>query len=136
VKRDKGDETTSIYLGYYGWGNAAKDSVRAVDGFERRRGFRRAACVDLRVSRSFRAAAFRDTRLSRLSGGRDIGACGNWGIGGSWEAEGALIQIAEPKIGGGLAGSDCGPSSGEPTGDFVLFVFGADAAAGRWFAGV
>src|SRR3954451_15856407 len=54
--------------GYWGWGNAAPELVKAVDALERTRGFKPALFADIRLSRSVRAPGFRDRAFEELVG--------------------------------------------------------------------
>src|SRR3954465_6195252 len=54
--------------GYWGWGNAAPELVKAVDALERTRGFKPPLFADIRLSRSVRAPGFRDRAYEDLVG--------------------------------------------------------------------
>jgi hypothetical protein len=54
--------------GYWGWGTATRQFVRAVDAVEAARGFRPPMFVDIRISRSVRAPGFNGTAFERRFG--------------------------------------------------------------------
>jgi hypothetical protein len=57
---------TLFTWGYWGWGNATPELIRAVDATERARGFKPPVFFDIRASRSVRAAGFRDDAFEQL----------------------------------------------------------------------
>jgi hypothetical protein len=59
---------TAFTWGYWGWGNAAPQLVKAVDALERARGSKPPLFVDIRLSRSVRAPGFRDHAFEKLLG--------------------------------------------------------------------
>jgi hypothetical protein len=59
---------TAFTWGYWGWGNAAPQLVKAVDALERARGFKPPLFADIRLSRSVRAPGFRDHAFGDLVG--------------------------------------------------------------------
>jgi len=59
---------TAFTWGYWGWGNAAPELVKAVDALERARGFKPPLFADIRLSRSVRAPGFRDHAFEELVG--------------------------------------------------------------------
>lgn len=92
--------TTLFTWGYFGWGNATEQLVRAVDAVERDRGFRAPVFVDIRIRRNVRAAGFNGTAFEELLGPRHV-----WMRGLGNEAirtgEGG-IRISEPGQAGDL----------------------------------
>jgi|JI10StandDraft_1071094.scaffolds.fasta_scaffold122636_2 hypothetical protein len=59
----------TIYMwGYWGWGNAAPELVKAVDAVERKRGFKPPVFVDIRMKRSARPAVFRGNAFGQVVG--------------------------------------------------------------------
>jgi len=59
----------TIYMwGYWGWGNAASELVKAVDAVEKKRGFARPLFVDIRMKRSARPPAFRGKAFGQVVG--------------------------------------------------------------------
>jgi hypothetical protein len=54
--------------GYWGWGNAAPELVKAVDTVERMRGFKPPVFVDIRMKRSARPADFRGDAFGAVVG--------------------------------------------------------------------
>lgn len=59
----------TIYMwGYWGWGNAAPELVKAVDAVERKRGFKPPVFVDIRMKRSARPAVFRGKAFGQVVG--------------------------------------------------------------------
>lgn len=59
----------TIYMwGYWGWGNAAPELVKAVDAIERKRGFKPPIFVDIRMKRSARPAVFRGNAFGQVVG--------------------------------------------------------------------
>jgi hypothetical protein len=59
---------TLFSWGYWGWGNATRQFVEAVDAAEAAREFAPPLFVDVRISRSVRAAGFRDHAFEQLVG--------------------------------------------------------------------
>jgi hypothetical protein len=59
-------ETTLFSFGYWGCGSATRDLVKAIDTAEAIRGFEPPLWVDVRISRSVRAAGFRDGEFAEL----------------------------------------------------------------------
>lgn len=57
---------TLFTWGYWGWGNATREFVQAVDSAERARGFKPPIFFDIRFSRSVRAEGFRGDAFERL----------------------------------------------------------------------
>jgi hypothetical protein len=68
--RTKGDTTTLFSFGYWGSGSATRALVDAVNEAEALRGFEAPLWVDIRISRSVRAAGFRDGAFEKLLGGQ------------------------------------------------------------------
>src|ERR1017187_2039954 len=60
------DMLTLFTWGYWGWGNATHELIRAVDATERERGFKPPVFFDIRASRSVRARGFRDDAFEQL----------------------------------------------------------------------
>ena len=59
----------TIYMwGYWGWGNAAAELVKAVDAVERKRGFKPPVFVDIRMKRSARPPVFRGKAFGQVVG--------------------------------------------------------------------
>jgi hypothetical protein len=89
-------ELTLFSWGYWGWGNATRHLVEAVDAVERRRGFQPPIFVDTRISRSVRAAGFRDSAFEQMLGPeryRWMRRLGNKAI---LTRSGPAIQIMDP----------------------------------------
>lgn len=83
-------------FGYYGWGNATPQLVRAVDAVEVSRGFKPPIFVDIRIRRAVRAAGFSGPAFENLLGpGRHrwMKELGNKRI---VTGKGPFIQIAKP----------------------------------------
>jgi hypothetical protein len=59
---------TAFQWGYEGWGNATKQLIKAFDRLEKARGFELPIFVDVRYSRSVRAAGFRERAFENLLG--------------------------------------------------------------------
>jgi hypothetical protein len=59
---------TAFSWGYHGWGNAAKEFVRAADKIEKSRNHRPPIFVDIRYHRSVRAPGFRDKEFENALG--------------------------------------------------------------------
>lgn len=88
---------TIFSWGYYGWGNATLQLVKAVDAVEASRGFAPPLFVDIRIQRSVRAKGFNGGAFEKLVGldrYRWMKSLGNKRI---VSRKGAFIQIAEPK---------------------------------------
>jgi hypothetical protein len=65
--------TTLFSWGYYGWGNATRELVQAVDAVEQERGFLPPVFVDVRIRRTVRALGFQGPAFEKLlSAGRHI----------------------------------------------------------------
>ncbi|MEX0718566.1 MAG: hypothetical protein WD066_18380 [Planctomycetaceae bacterium] len=93
---------TLFSWGYYGWGNATRQLVKAVDAVEASRGFAPPLFVDIRIQRSVRAKGFNGGAFEKLVGSnryRWMKLLGNRRI---VNRKGAFIQIAEPKAAGEL----------------------------------
>lgn len=59
----------TVYMwGYWGWGNAAQELVKAVDAVERKRGFKPPVFVDIRMKRSARPEVFRGKAFGHVVG--------------------------------------------------------------------
>lgn len=82
--------------GYYGWGNATKQLIKAVDGVEQERGFQPPIFVDIRIRRSGRATGFVGSAFEDLLGDRHLWMpkLGNKRI---LSRKGKSIQIAQPE---------------------------------------
>lgn len=82
--------------GYYGWGNATKQLIKAVDGVEQGRGFQPPIFVDIRIRRSGRATGFVGSAFENLLGDRHLWMpkLGNKRI---LSRKGKSIQIAQPE---------------------------------------
>lgn len=63
--RDPAGPVLAFSWGYHGWGNHTVDLVRTVDEIESSRGFAPPLFVDVRLSRSVRAAGFREKAFER-----------------------------------------------------------------------
>ena len=87
--------------GYYGWGNATKQLIKAVDGVEQERGFQPPIFVDVRIRRSGRATGFVGSAFEDLLGDRHLWMpkLGNKRI---LSRKGKSIQIAQPDAVEGL----------------------------------
>lgn len=57
---------TLFTFGYWGWGNATRELIRAIDSAERKKGFSPPVFFDIRLKRSVRAKGFRDDAFERL----------------------------------------------------------------------
>src|SRR5579872_1031490 len=57
---------TLFTFGYYGWGNATRELVRAIDATERKRGFKPPVFFDIRYRRNVRAVGFREDSFGQL----------------------------------------------------------------------
>lgn len=57
---------TLFTFGYWGWGNATRQLLRAIDTVERKKGFRPPVFFDIRYNRSVRAKGFRGDEFERL----------------------------------------------------------------------
>jgi hypothetical protein len=88
--------------GYYGWGSASKEFVRAVDSLERKRGFRPPVFIDIRISRSVRAANFRNGEFEKIVGCRRYVWERRLGNKRIITKKGKRIQIAMPSAAGDL----------------------------------
>ena len=90
-------KTITIFSwGYYGWGSATKQLIKAVDAVEQRRGFEPPIFVDIRISRAVRAIGFNGSAFEHLLGDRHIWmpTLGNKRI---LSRTGKRIQIAQPE---------------------------------------
>lgn len=87
---------TLFSWGYYGWGNATKQLVKAVDAIEESRGFKPPLFVDIRISRAVRAPGFNGSAFEKLLGDRYVWmpSLGNKKI---ISRTGKGIQIADPE---------------------------------------
>jgi hypothetical protein len=88
--------TTLFSWGYWGWGNATRQLVQAVDASEEACGFAPPLFVDVRFLRGVRAAGFRDHAFEQLLGEHRyvwLRSLGNRSI---ERRTGPRIQIAEP----------------------------------------
>lgn len=93
---------TIFTFGYYGWGNATPQLLKAVDAVEASRGFKPPIFVDIRIRRAVRAAGFSGTAFENLLGSsrhRWIKELGNRRI---ITGKGPFIQIARPSAAGDL----------------------------------
>jgi hypothetical protein len=63
-------KVSAFSWGYWGWGAATQELVWAFDAVEKSRGHREPLFVDVRVSRSVRAAGFRERAFEELVGRR------------------------------------------------------------------
>jgi hypothetical protein len=87
---------TLFSWGYWGWGNATHELVKAVDAAERERGFKPPVFFDIRFHQRVRAEGFRDDAFEQLLGKRRyrwFKRLGNKNIGSDKRAE---IKIADP----------------------------------------
>lgn len=57
---------TLFTFGYWGWGSATGELIRAIDSAERKKGFSPPVFFDIRLKRSVRAKGFRDDAFERL----------------------------------------------------------------------
>jgi hypothetical protein len=88
--------TTLFTWGYYGWGNATLQLVKAVDAVETSRGFEPPMFVDIRIRRTVRAEGFQGNAFEQLLGlkrHRWMKSLGNKFI---QTRTGPKIQIADP----------------------------------------
>ena len=87
---------TLFSWGYYGWGNATKQLVKAVDAIEQQRGFEPPLFVDIRIRRTVRALGFNGLAFEKLLGERHMWmpSLGNKHI---VTRTGKGIQIAKPE---------------------------------------
>lgn len=67
-KDSNGSFLTLLAWGYWGWGNSARKFVKAIDAFERKKGFNPPIFVDIRLQRSARAPGFSGINFERLVG--------------------------------------------------------------------
>ena len=87
---------TAFSWGYWGWGNATPRLVESIDAAEAARGFSPPLFVDARISRSVRAAGFRDHAFEHLLSAdryRWMRGLGNKHV---ETRTGPAIQIADP----------------------------------------
>lgn len=86
---------TIFTWGYWGWGNATKHFVKAVDAVEESRGFKPPLFVDIRLSRSVRAPGFNGNAFEKTVGTdryRWMKSLGNESI----VSKSKKIKIADP----------------------------------------
>jgi hypothetical protein len=57
---------TIFTFGYWGWGSATRELIRAIDSAERKKGFSPPVFYDIRLQRNVRAKGFRDDAFERL----------------------------------------------------------------------
>ena len=57
---------TIFTFGYWGWGSATRELIRAIDSAERKKGFSPPIFCDIRLKRNVRAEGFRDDAFERL----------------------------------------------------------------------
>ena len=57
---------TLFTFGYYGWGNATRELVKAIDATERKRGFKPPIFFDIRFRRNVRAVGFNGNSFAKL----------------------------------------------------------------------
>jgi hypothetical protein len=57
---------TLFTFGYWGWGNATRELIRAIDSAERKKGFSPPVFFDIRLKRSVRAVGFHDDAFEQL----------------------------------------------------------------------
>lgn len=91
------EPVTLFSFGYWGWGNATRELVGAVDAVEKARGFRPPLFVDVRISRSVRAEGFRDDAFEKVVGNdryRWMKGLGNRRV---ETKSGPRIHIADPE---------------------------------------
>jgi hypothetical protein len=95
-------KTTIFTLGYYGWGNATTQLLKAVGEVEASRGFEPPIFVDIRIRRTVRAKGFQGAAFEKRLGPtrhRWMKALGNkWIV----TRTGPSIQIADPSAAGEL----------------------------------
>jgi hypothetical protein len=87
---------TLFSFGYWGWGTATDQLVKAVDAVERSRGFKPPIFVDTRIQRSVRAPGFNGRTFEEKLGPRRhrwLPGLGNKRI---QSGKGKAIQIADP----------------------------------------
>jgi len=85
---------TLFTWGYWGWGSATGELVKATDAVEAARGYKPPMFVDIRLSRSVRAPGFRDRAFEELLGSdryRWLNGLGNLAI-----SEGGATRIKDP----------------------------------------
>jgi hypothetical protein len=87
---------TLFSWGYWGWGNATRQLVEAMDAAEAARGFAPPLFVDVRISRSVRAAGFRDHAFEQLVGKNRYVWLRRLGNRSVETRTGPRIQIADP----------------------------------------
>lgn len=92
----RGEPVTLFSFGYWGWGSATRELVRAMDAVEAKRGFDAPLFVDTRISRSVRAQGFNGSTFEELVG-KDryvwMKGLGNEAV---RKREGPAIQISNP----------------------------------------
>lgn len=87
---------TLFSWGYWGWGNATRQLVQAVDAIEAARGFQPPVFVDVRISRSVRAIGFNGNAFGELLGAKrywHLSALGNLSV---KQPTGERIHIKAP----------------------------------------
>src|SRR5450759_2985969 len=85
---------TLFTWGYWGWGHATKQLIKAVDAVEAARGFKPPMFVDIRLSRSVRAPGFNGAAFENEVGSsryRWLQSLGNVAI-----KEGGALRIKDP----------------------------------------
>ena len=85
---------TLFTWGYWGWGSATKQLIEAVDAVEAARGYKPPLFVDIRISRSVRAAGFDGSTFEHAVGAsryRWVDALGNVAV-----KQGGPMQIKDP----------------------------------------
>lgn len=85
---------TMFSWGYWGWGSATKQLLEAVDAVETSRGFKPPMFIDIRLSRSVRAAGFNGNAFEKVVGPsryRWLNDLGNLGI-----QDGGPMRIKNP----------------------------------------
>lgn len=95
IRKDTAMETLTLFSwGYWGWGSATKQLIQAVDAVETSRGYKPPIFVDIRISRSVRAAGFRERAFEQTIGAdryRWFDSLGNVGI-----QDGGSMRIKDP----------------------------------------
>lgn len=87
---------TLFTFGYYGWGSTTRQLVEAVDAVEASRGFQPPMFVDIRISRSVRAAGFDGGAFGKLLGDDRYHWMKSLGNERITTKKGPWIKIAEP----------------------------------------
>lgn len=83
--------------GYYGWGNATEQLIKAVDAVEKKRGFAPPILVDTRIRRAGRAPGFVGSAFEELLGSRRYVWMRTLGNKKVTSGTGKKIQIAKPE---------------------------------------